>query len=346
MRRGEALLVRTTRGRIADTSAAARIPRRRFLHLAGAAAALAAARPARADTYPSQPIRFVVGFPPGGGADIVSRIMAAWLSQRLGQQVFVENKPGASTNLSIQAVANAPPDGHTLLFIAASAAVNVSLLAKQSFDLVRDIAPVAGLVDFPLVLLAHPAFPAKTVADLISYAKANPGKVSFGSFGTGTTSHVSGELFKQLAGIEMVHVPYRGGAALATDLMAGRVQVGFDVLTGELPHIKAGTIRALAFAGRSRYPALPDVPTIGETMPLYVANSWCGVGVPRGTPPEIVARLNREITAGLADPGVKARLSEVAATPMPFTPDELGAYVASEIDKWGKVIREAKIKVE
>jgi tripartite-type tricarboxylate transporter receptor subunit TctC len=338
-------MARDTRGRTAVTSAATRIPRRRFIHLASAAAALAVARPARAQSYPSQSIRFVVGFPPGGGADIVSRIMAAWLSQRLGQQVFVENKPGASTNLSLQTVANAPADGHTIVFIAASAAVNVSLFAKQSAD-VRDITPVAGLVDFPLVLVANPGFPPKTVAELIAYAKANPGKVSIGSFGTGTTSHVSGELFKQLAGIDIVHVPYRGGAAMATDLMAGRVQLGIDVLTGELPHIQAGTIRAIAFAGRNRYPALPDVPTIGETMPLYVANSWAGVGVPRGTPPEIVARLNREINAGLADPGVKARLSDVAATPMPFTPQEISAYVRSEIDKWAGVIREAKIKVE
>jgi tripartite-type tricarboxylate transporter receptor subunit TctC len=334
-----------TRGRITHSPAAAGLARRQFLHLAGAGAALALARPARAQTWPSQPIRFVIGFPPGGGADIVSRIMAAWLSQRLGQQVFIENKPGASTNLSLQTVANAPADGHTIVFIAASAAVNVSLFPKQSAD-VRDITPVAGLVDFPLTLIANPDFPPKTVAELIAYAKANPGKVSVGSFGTGTTSHVSGELFKQMAGIEMVHVPYRGGAALATDLMAGRVQIGIDVLTGEIAHIRAGTIRAIAFAGRTRYPALPDVPTIGETMPLYVANSWAGIGVPRGTPPEIVTRLNREINAGLADPAVKARLAEVAATPMLFTPDEIGAYVNSEIEKWAKVIREAKIKVE
>jgi tripartite-type tricarboxylate transporter receptor subunit TctC len=338
-------MARTIRGRITDSSVPAGVARRRFLGLAGAAATLSLARPARADTWPSQPIRFVVGFPPGGGADIVSRIMAAWLSQRLGQQVFVENRPGASTNLSLQTVANAPADGHTIVFIAASAAVNVSLFAKQSAD-VRDIAPVAGLVDFPLTLVANPEFPPKTVAELIAYAKANPGKVSFGSFGTGTTSHVSGELFKQMAGIEMVHVPYRGGAALATDLMAGRVQVGFDVLTGELPHIQAGTIRAIAFAGRTRYPTLPDVPTIGETMPLYVANSWAGVGIPRGTSRDVITRLNREINAGLADPGVKARLADVAATPMPLSPEEIGAYVSGEIDKWGKVIREAKIKVE
>jgi tripartite-type tricarboxylate transporter receptor subunit TctC len=338
-------MARITRGRAIHASVAKDVPRRRFLQLAGAAAALAVTGPARAESWPSQPIRFVVGFPPGGGADIVSRIMAAWLSQRLGQQVLVENKPGASTNLSLQTVANAPADGHTIVFIAASAAVNVSLFAKQSAD-VRDITPVAGLVDFPLVLLANPGFPPRTVAEVIAYAKANPGKVSIGSFGTGTTSHVSGELFKQLAGIDIVHVPYRGGAPMAIDLIAGRVQLGIDVLTGELPHIQAGTIRAIAFAGRTRYPALPDVPTIGETMPLYVANSWAGLGVPRGTPPEIVARLNREINAGLADPAVKARLADVAATPMPLAPEEMGAYVRSEIDKWAGVIRTAGIKVE
>ena len=330
--------------RTKGTGGVARMPRRRFLQLAGAGA-LSVATPVRAETWPSQSIRFVVGFPPGGGADIVSRIMAAWLSQRFGQQVFVENKPGASTNLSLQTVANAPADGHTIVFIAASAAVNVSLFPKQSAD-VRDITPVAGLVDFPLTLIANPAFPPKTVAELIAYAKANPGKVNIGSFGIGTTSHVSGELFKQMAGIDMVHVPYRGGAAMATDLIAGRVQIGIDVLTGELAHIQAGTIRAIVFAGKTRYPTLPDVPTIGETMPLYVANSWAGVGVPRGTPPEIVARLNREINAGLADPAVKARLTDVAATPLPLAPEEAAAYVRSEIDKWAGVIRTAGIKVE
>jgi len=327
------------------SSGRALLARRRFL-LAGAGAVFSASRAVRAQTYPSQPIRFVVGFPPGGGADIVSRIMAAWLSERLGQSVFIENKPGASTNLSLQTVVNAPPDGHTLVFIAASASVNVSLFKNLQFDLKRDIAPVAGLVDFPLVLLANPAFPAKTVAELIAYAKANPGKVSIGSFGTGTTSHVSGELFKQLAGIEMVHVPYRGGAALATDLMAGRVQVGIDVLTGELPHIQAGAIRALAVAARMRYSALPDVPTIAETIPLYVANSWAGVGVPRGTPPAVIARLNYEINAGLANPTVRARLAEVAATPMPLAPDAFGTYLGSEIEKWAKVIEAANIKVD
>src|SRR5262252_1591847 len=320
--------------------------RRRFLHLAGVAAAVALSRSAAGQTYPSQPIRWLVGFPPGGGADIVSRIMAAWLADRLGQPVVIENKPGASTNLSLLAAVNSPPDGHTLVFIAASAAVNVSLFDKPGFDLRRDIAPVAGLIDFPLVLVANPALPAKTVPELIAYAKANPGTLSLASFGTGTTSHVAGELFKMLAGIDMIHVPYRGGAAMMTDLIGGQVQLAIDVMTGALPHIRSGAIRPIALAGERRYAALPDVPTIGETMPLYVANSWCGVGVPHGTPAAIVARLNREINAGLADPAVKARLAEVATTPIPQSPEQFGAYVAAEIEKWAKVIRAAKIRVE
>jgi tripartite-type tricarboxylate transporter receptor subunit TctC len=288
----------------------------------------------------------VVGFPPGGGADIVSRIMAAWLSDRLGQSVLVENKPGASTNISLEAVVNSPPDGYTLVFIAASAAVNVSLFNNLTFNLTRDIAPVAGMIDFPLVLVAHPSVPAKTIPELIAYAKANPGKLGLASFGTGTTSHVAGELFKMTAGVDMVHVPYKGGAVMMTDLMAGQVQLAIDVMTGALPHIRSGAIRALAVAGRERYPGLPDVPTIGETLPLYVANSWCGVGAPRGTPADVIARLNREINAGLADPAVKARLAEVATTPIVFTPDEFGAYVQAEIDKWATVIRTAGIRVE
>jgi tripartite-type tricarboxylate transporter receptor subunit TctC len=232
------------------------------------------------------------------------------------------------------------------VFIAASAAVNVSLFDKPGFDLKRDIAPVAGLIDFPLVLVAHPALPAKSIPELVAYAKANPGKLSLASFGTGTTSHVAGELFKMMAGVEMIHVPYRGGAPMMADLIAGQVQLAIDVMTGALPHIRSGTIRAIALAGAKRYDALPDVPTIGETMPLYVANSWCGVGVPRGTPAAVIARLNREINAGLADPVVKKRLADVATTPIPQSPEEFGAYVAAEIDKWAKVIRAAKIRLE
>ncbi len=324
-----------------------KLPRRRFLHLAGAAAALPAfSRIAVAQTYPTRPVRWIVGFPPGGGADIVSRIMAPWLSERLGQSVIVENRAGAGGNISVQAVVNSPPDGYTLLFIGASAAVNASLFDSLPYNLLRDIAPVSGLIDFPLVMVANPSVPATNISELIALAKANPGKVTMGSYGTGSTSHVAGELFKMMAGLGMIHVPYRGGAPMVTDLVGGQVQVGIDVLTGSLAHIRAGALRALAMAGKSRSEALPGVPTIGETIAGYEANSWCGLGVPRGTPTAIIERLNREINAGLAHPTVKARLAEVATTPIFFTPAEFGAYVASEIEKWGKVIKFAGIKPE
>ena len=325
--------------------------RRQFLRTASASVAAPAlvsvfGNTARAQAWPSQPLRWLVGFPPGGSGDIVARIMAAWLAERLGQPVIIENKPGASTNISVQAVAGAPPDGYTMLFIAASAALNVSLFQNLPFDLRRDIAPVVAIIDFPLVLLAHPSLPAKTVPELIAYAKANPGKVNIGSFGTGSTSHVAGELLKMTAGIEMTHVPYRGGAPMMTDLIGGQIQVAFDVLTGALSHIKSGDIRALAMAGGSRYEGLPDVPTIGETMPLFVANSWCGIGVPRGTPPQIIERLNREVNAGLKDPAVRKKLDALATTPMFFTPGEFGAYINAEIEKWRKVVRASNIKVQ
>src|SRR5215470_16759474 len=252
------------------------LSRRRFLHLAGAAGALpAGSRRARAQAYPARPLRWIVGFPPGGGADIVSRIMAPWLAERLGQPVVIENKPGASSNISIQTVVNSPADGYTLLFVPASAAVNVTLFDQLPFNLLHDIAPVSGLIDFPLVMVANPAVPATTVAELIAYAKANPGKISLASFGTGSTSHVAGELFKQMAGVNMIHVPYRGGAPMVTDLIGGQVQVGIDVLTGSLAHIRSGGLRALGVAAKSRAEALPDVPTIGDTVAGYEANSWC-----------------------------------------------------------------------
>ncbi len=320
-------------------------PRRQFLQLAAAAAAAPAlSRRASALEYPVRPLRWIVGFAPGGGADTASRIMAQWLSQRLGQSVVIENKPGAATNISIQAAVGAPPDGYTLVYVAASAAVNVTLFDNLPFNLVRDIAPVSGLVDFPLVMVVSPTVRARTVPEFIAYAKANPGRISMASFGTGSTSHVAGELFKTMTGIRMVHVPYRGEAPALTDMIAGQIEVMFPTLTGALAHIRSGALRLVAVAGKTRCEFVPDAPTIGESLPGYEANSWCGVGVPRGTPAEIIARLNTEINAGLADPATRARLAAVATTPIFYAPDGFGAYVAQEIEKWGKVIKASGAK--
>jgi tripartite-type tricarboxylate transporter receptor subunit TctC len=319
--------------------------RRRFLHLAAGAAALpAVTRFVMAQAYPSRSLRWIIGFPPGGGADTVARIMGPWLSERLGQPVIIENRPGASTNIAAQAVINSPPDGYTLLFLGLSTVVNASLFVSLPFDLQRDIAPVSGLIDYPMVLVAHPSVPARTVAEIIAHAKANPGKVSMASFGTGSASHLAGELFKIMAGVDMVHVPYRGSAPMMLDLVGGQVQVGFDVMTTSLPHIRTGALRALGVAGTKRFDMLPDVPTIAETVPGYEARTWAGVGVPRGTPPEIIARLNREINAGLVNPTIGARLADVGTIPMVLTAAEFGAYVAAESEKWAKVVNLAGIK--
>jgi tripartite-type tricarboxylate transporter receptor subunit TctC len=324
-----------------------KLARRRFLHLAAGAAALpAVTRFAWAQAYPARPVRWIIGFPPGGGADTVARIMGPWLSERLGQPVIIENRPGASTNIAVQAVVNSPPDGYTLLFLGASAVVNTSLFESLPFNLQRDIAPVSGLIDYPMVMVAHPSVPAKTVAELIVHAKANPGKVTMASFGTGSASHLAGELFKLMAGVDMVHVPYRGGAAMMIDLVGGQVQIGFDVMVTSLPHIRTGALRALGVAGTKRFDMLPDVPTIAETLPGYEARTWAGVGVPRGTPAEIIARLNRDINAGLATPTIRSRLAEIGTIPMILTAAEFGAYVAAETEKWAKVVKSAGIKPE
>jgi len=321
--------------------------RRQFLQLAAGAAVLPAVSTiAKAQAWPTRPIRLIIGYTPGGSADLTARLMGQWLSERLGQQVIIENRPGASTNIAAQAVVNSPPDGYTLLFYGASTVVNTSIFHNLPFNVLRDIAPVSGLVAFPMVLVANPSVPAKTVAELIAHAGANPRKVTMASFGTGTASHLAGELFKMMAGIDMVHVPYRGGAPMVTDLIGGQVQVGFDVMVTSLPHVRTGALRALGVAGGNRFDMLPDVPSIAETLPGYEARTWAGVGVPNGTPSEIIARLNREINAGLANPTIKARLAEVGTIPMIFTAAEFGAYIAAESEKWAKVVRFAAIKPE
>jgi tripartite-type tricarboxylate transporter receptor subunit TctC len=321
--------------------------RRRFLQIAAAATATGAfPRLAVALDYPSHPIRWVIGFPPGGGADIVARIMARWLSDRLGQDVIIENRPGAATNIAAQAVINSPPDGYSLLWIGTSNVINSSLYKNLSFNFLRDIAPVAGLVVYPIVVEVHPSVAATNVADFITLVKANPGKISYGSYGTGTTSHVAAELFKTMAGINMVHVPYRGGAPMVSDLLGGQVQAAFDVVASSLPHIRSGALRALAVTTTARLEILPDVPTIAETLPGYEAVAWTGIGVRSGTPPAIVDRLNREINAGLTNPSIKARLADLTTTPIVLTPAHLGAYMAAETEKWAKVVNISGIKAE
>jgi tripartite-type tricarboxylate transporter receptor subunit TctC len=319
--------------------------RRQFLQLAGATVVVPAL-PHRASAldYPTRPVRWLVGFAPGSPADAVVRITGRWLSDRIGQPFIVENKPGAATNISLQAVVTAPADGYTLVYLSGSATVNRSLYKSLSFDVLRDIAPVAGIVDFPFVMLVHPSFPAATVAEFVSYAKANPGKIRLASFGTGTTSHLAGELFKKMADVNMIHVPYRASAAAHIDMISGRVEVMFDTLTSPLPHIRSGALRALAMAGSARYEQLPDIPTIGETVHGYEMSGWAGVGAPKATPPEIIDRLNREINAGLGNSAVKAQLAQISTTPIFFTSDEFGTFMAADAKKWAKVVEFAAIK--
>jgi tripartite-type tricarboxylate transporter receptor subunit TctC len=324
-----------------------RTPRRRFLQIAASAATLAPlSRAAWALDYPARPIHWIIGFPPGGGADIVARIMGSWLSQRLGQQIIIENRPGAGTNIATQVVVNSPPDGYTLLWVGSSNVINTTLYSVLPFDFLTSIAPVAGIVVYPMVIEVNPSLPARNIAELISLAETNPGKITFASFGTGTISHVAGELFKTRAGISMIHVPYRGGAPMVADLIGGQVQVALDVVAGSLPHIRSGAVRALAVTTATRLDALPDIPTVAETLPGYEALVFTGVGVPSGTAQPIIARLNHEINAGLNDPNIKARLAELAVTPLVLTPTELGAYMTAETAKWAKVIKLANIKAE
>ena len=322
-----------------------KLPRRQFLHLAAGAAALpAVSRTASAQAYPTKPIRWIIGFPAGGGADTVARIMEPWLSRRLGQPVIIENRPGASTNIAVQAVVNSPPDGYTLLWHGLSSVVNASLFTNLPFDIQRDIDPTAGVVSYPMIMVAHPSVPAKSVAELIAHAKANPGKVTMASFGTGSASHLAGELFKFMAGIDMVHIPYRGGAPMTSDLIGGQVHVGFDVMVTALPQVRSGKLCALGVLGAKRFDPLPDVQTVAETVSGYEASTWAGVGVPRGTPPEIIERLNREVNAGLAQPDIRARLADVGTVPMVLNAAGFKAYIAAEAAKWDKVVKIAGIK--
>ncbi|HEY6994493.1 MAG TPA: tripartite tricarboxylate transporter substrate binding protein [Xanthobacteraceae bacterium] len=320
-------------------------PRRRFLRLAAGAAALPAlGRRARAQSYPARPVRIVVGYPAGGSTDLVARIIGARLSERLGQSFVIENKPGAGTNLAAQAVVAAAPDGYTLLFVATTNAINASFHKTLPFDFLRDIAPVAGLVDLPFVMEVGASVPVKTVAELVALAKAEPGKVNTASFGTGTISHLAWELFKSMTGVEVVHVPYPGGAPMVTDMIAGRVQAGIDALPNSLPHIQSGALRALAVTGPARTDKLPDVPTVGETVKGYEVSGWTGIGVPAGTPKEIVATLNREINAALSDPGIAARLADVGGRPIILTPDAFGKVWLRDTDKWAKVLQASAAK--
>ena len=323
------------------------LPRRKFLQLAAGAAALpAVVRGASAQSYPTRPVRLILGYPAGGSTDLVARIMGAWLTERLGQSVVIENKPGAGTNLAAQAVIGSPPDGYTLLFATTTNAINATFHATLPFNFLRDMAPVAGLVELPFVMEVGPSLPVKTVAEFIAHAKANPGKINVASFGTGTISHLAWELFKSTAGVDVVHVPYHGGAPMVTDLIGGRVQAGIDALPNSLPHIQSGALRALAVTGPTRSAAIPDVPTVGETVPGYEVSGWTGIGVPAGTPKEIVATLNREINAGLSDPRIAARLADVGGRPILMTPDQFGKVWLRDTDKWGKVVKSAAAKRE
>jgi tripartite-type tricarboxylate transporter receptor subunit TctC len=322
-------------------------PRRRFLRLAGSVAACSAiSRFAAAQAYPSRPVRWIVPFPAGGSTDLVARLMAERLTAQLGQPFVIENKPGGGTNIAVQAAVNAPPDGYTLLFTVTTNAINPSLYKALPFDFQRDIAPVAGLAELPLVLVVNNEVPARTVPEFIAYAKAHPGKINFASFGARTISHLAIELFKISAGVDVVHVPYQGGAPMLTDLLGGRVQAGIDALPNSLPHIKSGGVRALAMLSATRTQALPDVPTIGETIPGFDVTPWTAVGVPRGTPADIIERLYRENNAGLADRGLRARLAQVGGVPLLYSPGELRALIAHDVVKWAKVIKLAGIEPE
>ena len=324
-----------------------KLSRRKLLHAAaGGALAPAVARVASASDYPSRPVHLIIGYPPGGSADLTARLTGQWLSERLGQQFIVESRPGAATNLATESVLRATPDGYTLLLAAPANATNVALFAQLNFDFIRDISPIAGIIRFPDVVDVNLSVPVHTIPELISYAKANPGQLNFASSGIGSTLHVAGELFKMMAGVDIVHVPYRGGGPALVDLMSGRVQLMFDNLPASLEFIKAGKLRLLAVTTTARSPVVPDLPTVADFVPGYEASAWYGLVGPKGTPPEVVATLNKAINAMLADPAAKRRFVDLGASLLPGSAADFGNLIADETEKWGKVIRFAGIKPE
>jgi len=294
---------------------------------------------ATAQTYPTRPVRLIIGYPPGGSADLTARLLGQWLSERLGQPFVIESRPGASTNIATEAVVRAPPDGYTLLLVAPANAINATLYEKLNFIFIRDIAPVAGIIRFPNVMVVNPSVPAKTVPEFIAYAKANPGRLNMASSGNGSTIHVSGELFKMMTGVNMIHVPYRGGAPALTDMISGQVQVMFDNVPTSIEFIRAGKLRALAVTTATRSEVLPDLPTVADFVPGYEASAWYGVGVPKGTPDDIIDKLNKEINAVLAEPKAKARLADIGASLLAGSPADFEKLVADETEKWGKVVK-------
>ena len=310
----------------------------------GAAALLALSRGASAQAYPARPVKWVVGYAPAGGNDIVARLMGQWLSERTGQQFIVDNKPGAATNIATEYVANAAPDGYTLFLLGVAGAINATYYDNLSFNFIRDIAPIAGIMSIPLYVAVNPAVPAKTLPELIAYTKTNPGKVNFGSAGTGSVGHLAGELLNMMAGTTLVHVPYRGNGPALAGLLSGEVQVVFPTPPSSIEFIRTGKLRGLATTGATRAEALPDMPTVGEFVPGYETSAWYGIGGPHGLPADVVDRIHREINAGLVDPKMRARFAELGGAPMPLAPAEFRKLIADETDKWAKVIRTGKLK--
>ena len=314
--------------------------------LALALLCVAAAGPARAADYPTRPVKWIVPYPPAGTTDVLARIIAQWLTEKLGQPFVIENRPGAGNNLGTEAVVKAAPDGYTMLLVNPANGINATLYKELSFNVIRDIAPVAGIVRTPNVMEVTPSFPAKTVAEFIAYCKANPGKINMASSGSGTSVHLSGELFKSMTGCQMLHVPYKGAGPALTDLMGGQVDVIFDNLPSSIGHIKGGKIRALAVTSAERDPSLPEVPTVAETVPGYEATAWFGIGMPKGTPKDVIEKVNAEVNRALADPKMRARLAELGGKPIAGTPEDFGKVIAAETAKWEKVVISSGAKVE